>query len=409
MKSLYYFRNDYRIEDNLLLTEALKSSSEIAFLAKRPQDNWGKYRNQFVWECLEDLNRNLQRIGHKLWIIEEGDLQQDLGYKDITLYTPKINADYEIQEVESLKGYKEVICKWNDRLLLNFPYKEINQFPDIFTDFRKSVENCYRPLAQEQTPKVLPDSFKPSIGSSLTERIVAPKHPKTAFPFLGGESKANERLIEYTFEGHYIQTYKQTRNGLIGRNYSTKLSPYLALGCISPQQIYRAVLSYEEKVKENEDTYWVKFELWWREYFRWVFEKYPKDIFKKGGIKRKKYKDQPDLSLFDKWINGNTGDSFVDANMIELKETGWMSNRGRQNVASFLVKDLNLPWRWGAEYFENELIDYDVFSNWGNWQYVAGVGNDPRPNRYFNTTKQALIYDKDGTFRNLWLGPNPND
>lgn len=86
---------------------------------------------------------------------------------------------------------------------------------------------------------------------------------------------------------------------------------------------------------------------------------------------------------------GETGYPFVDANMKELNETGWMSNRGRQNVASFLIKDLEVDWRLGAEYFEATLVDYDVTSNWCNWQYVAGVGVDPREDRYFNTTKQV--------------------
>jgi deoxyribodipyrimidine photo-lyase len=103
------------------------------------------------------------------------------------------------------------------------------------------------------------------------------------------------------------------------------------------------------------------------------------------------------------WINGITKNDFIDANMLELKLTGFMSNRGRQNVASYLINDLQLDWRFGAAYFEEQLIDYDVSSNWGNWAYLAGVGNDPRTNRYFNIEKQANDYDKSKVFRNLWL------
>ena len=107
--------------------------------------------------------------------------------------------------------------------------------------------------------------------------------------------------------------------------------------------------------------------------------------------------------LLNSWINGETGVDFIDANMLELKLTGFMSNRGRQNVASYLVNDLKLDWRYGAAYFEQQLIDYDPCSNWGNWAYVAGVGNDPRGNRYFNIEKQATDYDLDKSYRNLWL------
>jgi deoxyribodipyrimidine photo-lyase len=123
-----------------------------------------------------------------------------------------------------------------------------------------------------------------------------------------------------------------------------------------------------------------------------------------NGIKddeSKTYKHYP--ALFEKWINGQTGNDFIDANMLELKLSGFMSNRGRQNVASYLCHNLKLDWRYGASYFEQQLIDYDVCSNWGNWAYIAGVGNDPRENRVFNIEKQANDYDKNKLFRNLWL------
>jgi len=109
------------------------------------------------------------------------------------------------------------------------------------------------------------------------------------------------------------------------------------------------------------------------------------------------------MRAFEKWVNGNSGNSFIDANMLELKLTGFMSNRGRQNVASYLVNDLHFDWRMGAMYFESQLIDYDVCSNWGNWAYIAGVGNDPRENRYFNIQKQAEMYDAQGLYQKLWL------
>jgi deoxyribodipyrimidine photo-lyase len=108
------------------------------------------------------------------------------------------------------------------------------------------------------------------------------------------------------------------------------------------------------------------------------------------------------LKHFEAWCNGQTGVPFIDANMRELKATGFMSNRGRQNVASFLTKDLQIEWWWGAMYFESMLVDYDVCSNWGNWNYVAGIGNDPRPNRYFNILKQASSYDPDNSFVKHW-------
>jgi deoxyribodipyrimidine photo-lyase len=209
------------------------------------------------------------------------------------------------------------------------------------------------------------------------------------------------------FQSKAVQSYKETRNGLIGSDYSTKFSPWLALGCISPKWIYHEIKRFEKAFGENDSTYWVVFELIWRDYFRFMMKKYGSKMFQLHGWKNaQEVPNRVDERLFQAWINGETGDEFVDANMRELKLTGFMSNRGRQNVASYFVHELKLDWRLGAAYFEQQLIDYDASSNWGNWAYVAGVGNDPRENRVFNTAKQAQQYDPKQTYRKLWLEKN---
>ena len=173
---------------------------------------------------------------------------------------------------------------------------------------------------------------------------------------------------------------------------------------MSPRTIYSEIKKYEKEIIANESTYWLVFELLWRDYFRFVMHKYGYRFFLKNGIKSNgTYLHHHHREVFKTWINGNTGNDFIDANMLEIKLTGFMSNRGRQNVASYLCNDLKLDWRYGAAYFEEQLIDYDVCSNWGNWAYLAGVGNDPRSNRIFNIEKQANDYDKNKIFRNLWL------
>jgi len=178
-----------------------------------------------------------------------------------------------------------------------------------------------------------------------------------------------------------VKKYKETRNGLIGTEYSTKFSPYLALGCLSPRKIYFELKKYEQEVIKNDSTYWVVFELLWRDYFRFVCWMEGRKVFFPGGIKGEKIRWAVDMEKFQKWkskseagtnnmlvveiivtlygtlfADGQTGVPFVDANMREMLQTGWMSNRGRQNVASFLVKDLNLDWRLGAEWFESVLV-----------------------------------------------------
>lgn len=184
---------------------------------------------------------------------------------------------------------------------------------------------------------------------------------------------------------------------------STKFSPYLALGCLSPRTFYFAIKHYEQHVHKNDSTYWVYFELLWRDYFYFIHKKYNNKLFKPGGLFNLPIKWSYNQDYIDAWTNAKTGYPLVDANMIELNETGFMSNRGRQNVASFLTKNLGIDWRIGAAWFESKLIDYDVSSNYGNWLYIAGVGNDARQFRAFNVSKQGKDYDPNGKYAKKWL------
>ncbi len=140
----------------------------------------------------------------------------------------------------------------------------------------------------------------------------------------------------------------------------------------------------------------------WRDYFKFFSLKFGRKLFLEQGI-TSDYRTQVnrDSKLFEKWCCGETDEKFINANMNELNQTGWMSNRGRQNVASYLIHDLNLPWVWGASYFEKKLIDYDPDLNWGNWLYLSGKGSNPRA-RKFNIQKQAMQYDPYQSYQNKW-------
>ena len=190
---------------------------------------------------------------------------------------------------------------------------------------------------------------------------------------------------------------------MLGTDFSSRFSPWLANGNISARTIYYFIKDYEKQYGSNSSTYWLIFELLWRDFFQFQLRKHGSLFFKKNGINGKAITYRNNKHLFWTWVNGETGDDLVDANMKELKITGWMSNRGRQNVASYLIHDLNINWRWGAAWMESQLIDYDPASNWGNWMYIAGVGNDPRPFRKFNTQSQAERYDPLESYRKKWL------
>ena len=426
-RSIVWFKSDLRISDNEALVKAVKESEEIipvyifdeadyletAFGTKRT----GSFRFQFLLESLTDLNEQLISIGSKLLVLK-GDTATVLEELIKKYNVSKIYCKQEVafEEKVRLAAVEEIAWKllctvetFSTSTLfhasdLPFPLKNI---PEIFTDFRKKVEKESNVRKISETPKsikspILPKFELPQATDFGLKTIEVDQ--RTAFPFKGGETQALKRLNDYLFETHFIEKYKETRNGLIGEPYSSKLSAWLTMGCISPKTIYFEIKRYEKEVYSNESTYWLIFELLWRDYFRFMMKKHNQEFFLQFGIKGENSPLHPHQSVeFEKWKNGETGNRFIDANMLELKLTGFMSNRGRQNVASYLHHDLQSDWRYGAAYFEEQLIDYDVCSNWGNWAYLAGVGNDPRGNRKFDTEKQAKEYDGNEVYRNYWL------
>lgn len=373
------------------------------------------FRGKFIIDTLKELKINLRNIGSDLHC-EIGypeevipSLASEIGAETILFSKEYAHDELIIEDIISNNKFLNVISMDNSTLFHpdDIPFNKEN-VPDIYSEFRKGVEkkSKVRELASDIT--LLPDlPARFRIGSipNLIELGIdeIPISEKTYIKFKGGEEAALERLKYYLWDSKLIEKYKHTRNGLIGMDYSSKFSAWLAVGALSPRKIYHEIKKYESEVKENMSTYWLIFELIWRDYFRFITMKYRNKLFYKKG-----FKDHPKVYInseidFKKWKNGETGDKFVNANMKELNSTGFMSNRGRQNVASYLCKDLLIDWRWGAAYFEEKLIDYDVYSNWGNWAYVAGVGTDPRE-RKFNTKFQAEKYDPNGEYQNYWLG-----
>ncbi len=275
----------------------------------------------------------------------------------------------------------------------------------VVSEGRKETE-CFRGGVGGCT--VSPVTAEPSPASPVN--IPRAVDARAAFALPGGETCGHQRIAHYITQGQgRLSVYKETRNGLVGLDYSSKLSPYLASGCVTARQVLRAIYAFEASPGgvANESTYWLVFELLWRDYMRFYALRHGKRLFHLGGPRpdegKTKWPWRRNAQLFACWALGRTGYPVIDAHMRELLLTGFMSNRGRQIVASFLVRDLELDWRLGAEHFEACLVDHDVCSNWGNWQYAAGVGADPREDRYFNIVKQAKDYDPEGTHIRLWL------
>ncbi|MCI5058269.1 MAG: DASH family cryptochrome [Flavobacteriales bacterium] len=419
--AIYWFRNDLRLHDN----EAFHVCTEnyefvIPVYIFDPlffkKDQFGfqrtaKFRAKFLIESIIDLKDSLRSLGSDLMVFYDDPkvvfekLKNELNATAV-FGQKEISRD-EIEQEKAIENQFDCQWIWGKTLLhLDDQHYGISKIPEIYTAFRKRNEKHTKIRGLFEAPKYvkspqLPITKVPVLCDFELENFEQPEH--SAFPFKGGEKKALERLKHYIWETDHVQNYKHTRNGLIGTDYSSKFSPWLANGCLSPRMIYHEIKKYEEEVKKNQSTYWMIFELFWRDYFQFIGLKHQNRLFLKNGIRNNPNpQNKLDFEKFEIWKEGSTKDPFVNANLIELNETGWMSNRGRQNVASYLVHDMKLDWRLGAAYFESLLIDYDVCSNYGNWQYVAGVGNDPRENRKFDTRLQRERYDPDFEFVNLW-------
>jgi deoxyribodipyrimidine photo-lyase len=421
---LHWYRTDIRIQDHFALAQAAKNGWSVLPVYFLPEEETfslsglprqGKFRKQFLYQTLQDLSNSWKKQGTELLILS-GKAQKIL---------PQICSKYAIQQLSFTSSFaseeiaqEEVVSAAIQKLnvtihkafddFLVHPedlFCSINEVPNVFTQFRQRCESNWHIRAPFEYGS--PVGFSHQEKGISIEKLVQENHlipdSRTAFPFNGGEQAAQLRIEDYFFHTQQMLRYKETRNGLIGADYSTKFSPWLANGSVSPRTIYSQLKSLEGKLGANESTYWLQFELLWRDYFRYMLLKFGAKLFLKNGMGI--YHPTREIvnseSLFQNWITGKTGDKWVDANMQELALTGFMSNRGRQNVASYLVHQLKLDWRLGAEYFESQLIDYDPANNWGNWAYLAGVGNDPRQ-RVFNMQKQAEQYDPEGEFRNSW-------
>ncbi|KAF2237863.1 cryptochrome [Viridothelium virens] len=479
----------------------------------------GPFRAKFLAESVWDLKKQLEDLGSGLEIrvgslhdalrdilkqFKDGSSQKTDSPAEVSEIwmtaeegTEEKQEEKEIREVAEESGVK--LKLWQDEKYLvddrDLPNQNPEDLSDVFTSFRKTVEplrdaprkRLARPkrgslpplppsIPPQADPFVIPDSFD-SLNSALQKPLQdvgfglpnPPKWPsntgvQSAIPFPGGESHGQYRVRHLLYSGAMTK-YKDNRNGLLGTDFSTKLSAWLALGCITARWVHWEMYDFEEGKNpeplplagtqsnsehsdsdmrhapgfgkgQNKGTEGVRFELLWRDYMRLCARKFGSKLFSIRGFrgddqyKAVEWKQPPESDSvpapsandennniarkvnllpsshpLTRFLEGRTGTGLIDATSRELFLTGYTSNRARQNHASFLAKHLRLDWRLGAEWYECMLVDYDVSSNWGNWCYVAGVGNDPRGEaRKFNPVKQGVDYDPKGEFVKGWMG-----
>ncbi|UJR31796.1 hypothetical protein I4U23_019273 [Adineta vaga] len=428
------FRYDLRLHDNELLVWAHTNNDYVIHMYcfdprqitaktyKCDLVKCDKYRLKFLLETIEDLNTSLNNKGSDLRIyrdIPENILGQLIEqFKNQFEISIGFHQEVTQEETDVEKAIRQ-LAKDNNIRIKEFwtstlyhpddlPYNNPKAFPDVYTQLRVALEkqgvqvrrlvnipNVFKPL-----PDGLAKTNLPNLSDFGYSNVTL--HTKSVFVLQGGESSGLAHLQSYIWEKNLVQSYKQTRNSLIGPENTTKFSAWLSNGSLSPRKIFFEIKKYENEQGLRDVGYWIIFELLWRDFFKFIAMKYGTRLFYGRGLRQEPYVWKHNMEQYEVWRTGNTGIPFVDANMREIMATGWMSNRGRQNVASFLTKDLGIDWRYGAVWFESILIDHDVCSNYGNWIYVAGIGNDPRENRHFNMVKQGFDYDPKGEFIRTW-------
>lgn len=419
-KILVWFRNDLRLHDNEMLVEAIAKSDEILpvfFFDPRQFEvtayqtvKTGSIRARFLLESVADLRQSFQKFG--------GDIMVQLGKPEDLL--PDLVATYQITEVyhhrevaseETAVSAQVEDLLWKLRVNLKhfightlynkedlpFPIKDI---PDVFTQFKKKTERdaivkpCFVTPTAISFVEVENWGELPSLKDLVFNEDLAALPTMSAYK--GGETTALAHLHEFLNTG---ETIAMSNTSLKKNEVVSKLSPWLALGCLSPREVYW-------KMKEAEANYGLKpyfnqivVGLLWRDYYRFMFKKHGNTFFKPAGFKGSTIPEtHEDNELMKAWKAGSTGQPLVDAIMHELNTTGYINNASRTLVATYLVYQLKLSWVVGAAYFEERLIDYAPASNWGSWATVAGVGNDLRLTSSFDFEKQLKSFDPKGLY-----------
>ncbi|RVT46089.1 DASH family cryptochrome [Rheinheimera sediminis] len=411
-RALVLLNQAIRWQDNLLLAEQAGFDQLIAVLILDPAEYLNSEYGIKRASALR-LQSQLRRLldWQQQWQQQELVLHLRIG--DTSLCLQQLAQHYQADaliaaEPTAPEQYQQLqncglSLKLHDlnSLLQHQLRPDLATLPKSFSAFRRQRE----PKLLVQQPKFYGISSQfygepeQALDQSSKDFISQHHNPNAA---LLNEAAALERLEQFIWQQRAVTHYKQSRDALDGQWNSSLWSFYLANGCLSACYAWQQVLDFEQQQLANESTYWIRFELLWREYFRWQMRQHGRAWFSKNAFRPPLNFSAPHADRrFELWCKGQTGLPFVDANMRMLVQTGWMSNRGRQNVASYLIFELQQDWRLGAAFFEQHLLDYDCASNWCNWAYIAGVGNSGA--RQFNQIKQALTHDPDGDFVRRWL------
>jgi len=397
--SIFWFRRDLRLHDNVALFNALKSGEKVlpififdtSILDKLPKND---ARVSFIIKELRSMNEHLKSFDASIDILHGKPIEvfESLikKYQIASVFT---NQDYEPyairrdQEIlELLKSENINFNSFKDQVIFEkneITKKDGNPYV-VYTPYSKKWIEAYEQI----------NHIHYSSEDLLSQLYTNSETKELTFEELGFE-ETNTPIKNYIFNSRIINEYEETRN-FPALDNTSKLGPHLRFGTVSVRQMV-------SRAEEQENKTFLK-ELIWREFFMqilWHFPHTHKDSFK-PKYDRIVWRNNEDD--FKKWCNGTTGYPMVDAGMRQLNNTGFMHNRVRMLVGSFLCKHLLIDWRWGEAYFAEKLHDYEMSSNVGNWQWVAGTGVDASPYfRIFNPTSQIKKFDKDFSYIRKWV------
>lgn len=408
IRSILWFRQDLRLHDNEALIEAIRSSDELipvyifhpqqfASLTRYGMAKTGKARTQFLLDSVFDLRSQLQKLGSEL-VIRIGRPEEILYslasvHKAHYIYCNRERTREEVYVQDRLEKKlwaigREVRYSRGKMLYytadLPFP---VTHCPDSFAVFRKETEQFIPVRTPLQTPHAL-CPFPTEIESCQIPdiQVLLPEHAEEQTIFFKGGEMEGLRVLE-----HGIQlppTFMANEN--------TMLSPWIAMGCLSPKKVYYDAFPFEKERDELQQH------LIYRDYLRLMGKKYGDQIFYKSGIKGIPIQYKSDEKLLKQWQQGKTNVDIIDAAMCQLNQAGWLPDALRRLVASYFVKVLNLDWRLGAAYFEAKLIDYDPCTNWVSWLNMAGLGPDTREDRIINYEAVGKRIDPEGNYIQAW-------
>jgi len=404
MTAIWWIRRDLRLQDNLTLQAALESEQILPVFILDPHFG-GKAstrRYRFLLNSLRGFNDILHKRGSYLvvrWGKPRDVLRQILNESGArVIFAEEDFTPYALQRDKAVAG--DLPINYVQGQLVHHPemiHKADGTPYTLYTPFSKTWKNLF---PSNLMPVPAPDKMR-SIPGIRSEPI--PEYPQNP-NFPANEVKAQDRLQSFLDQGIY--SYGKNRNRLDLRGTSD-LSPYIHFGILGLRtaafHAHQAILTVEDKNRRESVQSWLN-ELIWREFYIHILHHFPDVLMRSFRPQYDQIRWLNNSDQFAAWKEGQTGYPVVDAAMRQMTATGWMHNRARMIVASFLVKDLLIDWRWGQDWFMQNLLDGGLAANNGGWQWTAGTGTDAAPYfRIFNPILQSKKFDPNGDYIRKWV------